>query len=248
MYYMKKVSIFILLVLLAVTAMGENERYNDYCRELKEKLGITLTAPESIVSFQDDGVIFPFTFGEGIVFAGRPIVRLSHDCSLVMADSYFMRRLNVADYTWTITSGWMLDNCDMPFCEPMISNTGIRNEDGSLPFTKEETEAWREKIAKQKAIYERCIENDGLTSRVNCDRIYIVRIPNMERVTTQLVSSEVSHKEREAELKANATECYGVEFYNQASQATFEMLFFINGNNTTIDECVAKIAEYIRYE
>ena len=26
------------------------------------------------------------------------------------------------------------------------------------------------------------------------------------------------------------------------------MLFFINGNNTTIDECVAKMAGYIRFE
>ena len=70
----------------------------------------------------------------------------------------------------------------------------------------------------------------------------------MERVTTQLVSSEVSHQKIEAELKENATECYGVEFYNNTSHTTFIMLFFINGNNATIDECVAKIAEYVKFE
>ena len=245
---MKRFLSSILIILLAITAMGKNEKYKNYCKELKEKLDITLSVPESVVSFHDDGLIFPFTFGEIVVFTGGPVVKLSDDCSLVMMNNNYMKRLHITDYTWTTTSGWMLDNCDMPFCEPMITNTGIRNEDGTLPFTKEETAAWREKIAKQRSIYERCIENDRLTCKVNCDNIYIVRIPNMERVTTQLVSSEVSHQKIEAELKENATECYGVEFYNNTSHTTFIMLFFINGNNATIDECVAKIADYVKFE
>ena len=50
------------------------------------------------------------------------------------------------------------------------------------------------------------------------------------------------------DLKSGATECYGVEFYKKSSIDALQMLFFINGDKTSIDECVADMAEYINFE
>ena len=49
-------------------------------------------------------------------------------------------------------------------------------------------------------------------------------------------------------LKSNATQCYGVEFYRKANYWPLKMLFFINANEISIDECVADMAEYIKFE
>ena len=84
-------------------------------------------------------------------------------------------------------------------------------------------------------------KNTGLSHKTNSDVVSVVRIPNLETV--------VSNSGRiDSELKANATECYGVEFYKHSSYEPVIMLFFISGNSTTIDECVDKMAEYIKFE
>lgn len=48
-------------------------------------------------------------------------------------------------------------------------------------------------------------------------------------------------------LKSGATECYGVEFYKKSSIDALQMLFFINGDKTSINDCVADMAEYINF-
>ena len=84
-------------------------------------------------------------------------------------------------------------------------------------------------------------KNTDLNRKTDSDVVSIVRIPNLETV--------VSNSEKmDSELKSNATECYGVEFYKHSSYEPVIMLFFINGNRTTIDECVDKMAEYIKFE
>ena len=243
----------IVSVVTTFTAMGENGKYKEYCRDLKDKLNLTFSAPESAISFKtDSAMFFAFTFGEAseevpgeIVFMGAPIVKLSENCSAVMMDvKYVSGKRSGNDECWSTPTAWMLNNCNTRWCIPMIRNTGVCNNDGSKIYTEEETAAYLERISQLRAQYERCIENAEMTNKTNCDRIFFVRIPHLERVTT---AGLMSCPETEAMLKANATECYGVEFYKQSSCEPFKMLFFINGNNTTIDECVAKMAGYIRF-
>jgi hypothetical protein len=50
------------------------------------------------------------------------------------------------------------------------------------------------------------------------------------------------------DLKSGATECYGVEFYKKSSIDALQMLFFINGDKTSINDCVSLLAEYIKFE
>ena len=252
---MRRTLSLVVLLMTAFTAMAGNENdYEEYCSLLKQKLNLTFSAPEDAISFKTDSTMFfAFTFAEAseevpyeIVFMAAPIVNLSENCSAVMMDvGYVLGERSGNDECWSNPTAWMLNNCNTRWCIPLIRNTGVCNNDGSKIYTEEETAAFMEKISQLRAQYERCIENDRLTNMTNSDRIFIVRIPYMERVTT---AGFMSCPETEALLKANATECYGVEFYKHSSCEPFRMLFFINGNNTTIDECVAKMAGYIRFE
>ena len=254
---MRKILTLFILLVTTFTAMADNGKYKEYCCELKNKLNVTLSIPDSAISFKtDSSMFFAFTFGKvseevtgEIIFMGAPIVKLSENSSAVMMDvEYVSGKRSGNDECWSTPTAWMLYNCNTPWCIPLIRNTGVCNNDGSEIYTQEETAAFMEKISQLRAQYERCLENDKLTHKANCDRIFIVRIPHLDRVTTSSIWPDLSCPKTEAQLKANATECYGVEFNKQSSSEAFKMLFFINGNNTTIDECVAKMAEYIRFE
>ena len=74
--------------------MADNGKYKEYYCELKNKLTVTLSVPESAISFKtDSSMFFAFTFGKvseevpgEIIFMGAPIVNLSENSSAVMMD------------------------------------------------------------------------------------------------------------------------------------------------------------------
>ena len=75
-----------------------------------------------------------------------------------------------------------------------------------------------------------------------------MRIPNIGKIRGGVYQDEYPFAVVIEDLKSGATECYGVEFYKKSSIDALQMLFFINGDKTSIDECVADIAEYINFE
>lgn len=214
------------------------------------------------MSFHSESSLFVLSFGEKVVeLAGRPIfmtgpiVSLSQDCSLVMMDIDSEEKPRPGAYSdnraydFPASTSWMLSNCHNPWAPWYTYAThGIIIEDDSMRRSDEEIAELQKQVARLRAKYERLIENDELTLKTGCDRVFIVRIPDMVKICTNRDIPEYYCPKAEALLKSNATECYAVEFYKRSSYKPVKMLFFINGNNTTIDECVAQIAEYINFE
>ena len=248
---------------LYIEAMADNDN-KEYCQLLKEKLNVIFSCPEELVKSIEKESSLRFEFGKTLdefptipIFYGGFIVELSQDCSVVMmdiknvekprAESYPKER----EYETPEARGWMLNNCETPWAGWYINNfRGVRDDkstneqkefDWVKPLPEDKLLALQEKVTQLTELYVVMHKNTGLTRKSNCDVVSVVRIPNLETVVCD-------SKNIDSELKANATECYGVEFYKHSSYETLKMLFLINGNNTTIDECVAKMAEYIRFE
>ena len=248
--------------MITISAMGDDGKYKEYCRQMKEKRNLTLSVPESAVSFQSESSLFVFSFGEKVeelagrpIFMAGPIISLSKDCSLVMMDIDSAEKPRPGAYSdnraydFPASTSWMLSNCHYPWAPWYIYAThGIIMEDDSMKRSDKEIAELQKQVARLRAKYERLIENDELTRKSGCDRVFIVRIPDMVKICTNRDIPEYYCPKTEALLKTNATECYAVEFYKHSSYEPVKMLFFINGNNTTIDECVSQMAECIKFE
>ena len=262
MIFMRRTLSLVVLLMTAFTAMSDNGKYKEYCRQMYEKRNLALYVPEVFVSFQSESPVFVFSFGEKVeelagrpIFMAGPIVSLSQDCSLVMMDINSVEKPRPGAYSddraydFPASTAWMLSNCHYPWAGWYIyATSGIDIGDDSMRRTDEEIVALQKQVARLRTKHERLIENDELTRKVGCDRVFIVRIPDMVKICTNRDVPDYYCPKAEAMLKTNATECYGVEFYKRSSFEPVKMLFFINGNNTTIDECVAKMAGYIRFE
>ena len=261
---MKACIITIFSFLIIINANGSNNDYNKYCKELKDKLNVYFSISEESVVFQTDTDFLFFQFGNKLPdfptlpsFIGGPIVKFSEDCHILMMDIKNMQKPRPESYPKNrkqktpVVRGWMLNNCGIPWSEWYINNTGgvILDEKAKkdvqnswdYPLPEDKLLALQKKKSLLTKQYEIVMEEGELTNKTNCDIISIVRIPNMKTITSN--SENV-----DSILKKNATECYGVEFYKKSSYEPLLMLFFINGNNATIDECVAKIADYVKFE
>lgn len=257
----KKILGTMLLTAIAIHTLGNNNDYDNYRTQIKEKLGIKVSIPEKRVDFQTESHFATITFGEQVTevcgLPGMnvgPIVKLSEYCSVIMMDAETVEKPRPESfpkrrtYNFPAATSWMLNNCDTPWAEWYINNNhGVIIEDEEK-LTEEEQATLHEKVSVLRVKNERCIKSTELTQNINCDRVFIVRIPNIEKVGTHRSLPEYACPKLDAELKAAATECYGVEFYKYSAFIPFRMLFFINGSNTTIDECVTKMADYILFE
>lgn len=258
-----KIVTFIIFSLFALTAVGDNDNYKTYRQELKEKLKVEFAPFEDDVMFQSESSSFVFTFGDMLknfptlpTFEAGAIVKLSENCSVVIMDVASLQRVRPEahpenyDYTIPAATGWMLSNCDTPSAGWYINNIkGVKGAEGGFKeLTKEELQKLQDKVSALRQENERCIENSDLTQTINCDRLFVVRIPDIAKVGTHRPLPELSCPKVETVLKANATECYGVEFYKKSSFLPLRMLFFINGNVVTIDDCIKQMADIIKFE
>lgn len=254
---------------------AENNDYNRYRRQLKEKLGIELSVPDSSFEF----VSGPFadfetvpsdiidyskghilSFGDNHPLLGcaaylfGPTVKLNEHCRVAMMDIENvskprpLHRPAPHDYTFAQTSSWMLNNCGEPWAFFYIYDIrGVRDDNAVRP-SPEELRAMQEKADSLRAKYERCVEDGDIVEKTNCDRLFIVRIPDIEKIGTNPDFAPFLATEYVEALKSNATQCYGVEFYRKANYDPLKMLFFINADEISIDECVSDMAEYIEFE
>ena len=247
----------------------EENDYNYYCSLLKEKLQIDFSYPHESIDICQGTPINDVNFGPALTFGQKMeefpmltyfeiefIVRQSKNSQVAVMDlenwnkpkpkEYYSP--SKLEYNFPAATGYMLHNCNTPWVDWYIYNTsGVITKDETGKLSEEDAALLQEKVSKLRAEYERCFENNELTRRANCDRIFIVKIPNMDKVTISELSY-MDSPETEAKLKSNATECYAVDFFKRSSIFPLRMLFFINGNNTSIDECVADFAEYVKFE
>lgn len=253
---------------------AENNDYNRYRRHLKEKLGIELSVPDSSFEFVSgpfaDYETMPsdivdyskghiLSFGDNHPLLGcaaylfGPTVKLNEHCRVAMMDIENvskprpLHRPAPHDYTFAQTSSWMLNNCGEPWAFFYIYDIrGVRDDNAVRP-SPEELRAMQEKADSLRAKYERCVEEGDIVEKTNCDRVFIVRIPDIEKIGTNPDFAPFLSTEYVEALKSNATQCYGVEFYRKANYDPLKMLFFINADEISIDECVSDMAEYIKF-
>ena len=256
--------LFIVSFAVSFNALAFDDGYKRYCSQLKDKLGIVLAVPADAFEFlpESSALAAPpvIAFGDSYPNLGAagfvigPTVKLNTNCSVVMMDIEMQGKPRPAhmpaprDYTFAHTAAWMLNNCGEPWAYFYIYNIrGVRNEDSVGP-SPEELRAIQEKVDALRAKYERCIEDGEMVEKMNCDRAFIVRIPDIEKIGKNPEFAELLPPGYIEALKSNATQCYGVEFYRKANYWPLKMLFFINADEISIDECVADIAGYIKFE
>lgn len=259
-------ALLLLIALFAVSfnALASDDGHKRYCSQLKEKLGIVLTAPAGSFDFlpESSALTAPSVIGFGdshpdlgpAGFVVGPTVKLNKNCSVVMMDVEMQEKPRPAhmpaprDYTFAHTAAWMLNNCGEPWAYFYIYNIrGVRN-DAAVEPSPEELRVMQEKVDALRAKYERCIEDCEMVEKMNCERAFIVRIPDIEIIGKNPEFAGLLPPGYIEALKSNATQCYGVEFYRKANYWPLKMLFFINADEISIDECVADMAEYIKFE
>ena len=268
------VAILLLFCAIPFNAIADNNGYNRYCSMLKEKLGIEFSAPASSCEFilstfadfevtQSDTIDNSWghvlSFGDNHALLGAaaflfgPTIILNEYCTVAMMDIENVTKPRPAhlptprDYTFAHTSAWMLNNCGEPWAFFYIYDIrGVRDENAVRP-SHDELRAIQEKVDALRAKNERCIEKGELVEKTNCDRLFIVRIPNIEKIGTNPDFAQFVVPEYVEALKADATQCYAVEFYRKANYFPLKMLFFVNADKISIDECVSDMAEYIRF-
>lgn len=245
-----------------LSAQTGNNSYNSYSEQLKEKLGVVFSVPEKKVKFYDsmnDAVIrfgeYDSIAGSPIFYADAPIVKLSKHCSVVLMDMNNFQKPRPAqrnterDYNWPVVTSYMLNNCGTPWAYWYIMGIyGVRMDDDSGRLSAAQLANLQKKVAALRSKNELCYVNGDLTEKVNCDRVFIVRIPNIGKIRGGVYQDEYPFAGVIEDLKSGATECYGVEFYKKSSIDALQMLFFINGDKTSINDCVSLLAEYIKFE
>lgn len=241
-------------------AMCANPEYDNYLSQLKEKLGIELTIPAKKVTIPTEAPLFTFTFGDMLeklptlpIFEGGPVVALSKHCKVVLMDINSVQKPRPEAYAkhrgYNVPSAtaWMLNNCDTPWAMWYINNAGGVITDGAKNLSAEEQTALRTKVASLREEYEQGQENSVLTQTANCDKIFIVKIPHLDKIQINKHIPELSCEGLTSALKSNAVECYGVEFYKHSTIEPLKMLFFID-SKAYIDKCVAKMVDHIRFQ
>lgn len=252
---MKKLFAITFLLLLIISAKSNNNDYNNYRNLLKDRLCVDVSFPESTVTLISDTGFVVFTFGKMLeelptnpIFECRAIVKESNDCYALIESLPIIKPSYSQNNKVPVITGWMLNNCDTPWAQWYIENNGGVITQENTILEEEESTLLKEKVSSLRMQYEKAIEGNEVTQKANCSRIYLVKLPYIEKVKCHNPVLGSYCPELETELKTFATECYGVEFCKNPTTRPLRMLFFINGNNTSIEECIANVAEYIRFE
>lgn len=256
--------IAIILWLCAMYSFADN--YGDYLQRYKEWYGVTVTIPNSLVTYNEKASMYHyFYFGSRLkdfpslpLFPGGPVVRLTDGCKIVMYDLFNnntrpQKGGTTIDNYVTPLDGYMLNNCGVPWENWYLTNTGgVILDDRTklsrfpLKWNRRKEESTREKALekanKLRSEYVRTISGTAWTKRINCDRIYIVRIPHLDKV-------HCGDSKLNQTLKSNATECYGVDFFRADRYCGVTMLFFVNTKaGKTIDDYIDMMSRYISFD
>lgn len=241
---------FFVLVLLCVFGHAVSKHpYNDFITHYRCKLGVVVSFPPKTVNISkrpkkstDHYFIFSnpnSAKGPRPIFIGGPIVTIDNHCSIIMEDIRdacqphpelempIDENTLVQHKTWF--EGIMLNNCNLPWMQ--IERMKEILNDSSL--MKQIFNARNQYVKKE--------TSKPLLQRTNSDCVFIVKIPNMEKVSCR--------KKVLNNVKNNFSECYGVDFYRVDRYKPISMLVFIDTNSVkTINDYVNDISHYVRFD
>lgn len=235
-----------------------DDGYYDYKAKCMSYYGLSLTMPESVVATFDKGTGDRiFFFGKELpelptlpIFQGGPVIDLDKNCHVVLKDLSNAKKPNpesfpdidaqTKDTYMTPFSGMMLNNCDLPWANWYLTGTGgvlVNGNKGSKP-----SEEILQKVEECRSKYISALSGTSLTDHTNTDRIFVVKIPNIDKI--QCTDAKLNNM-----LKSDNMECYGVEFYSADRYAFVGMLLFINTKSgKTINDYVDQMSHYISFD
>ena len=239
-------------------------QYVTYCDEVKYKLNLTVSVPESSMLFCENTPNNTVFFGPMLpdfrtlpIFESGPVVQLTDHCQVLLMSLAYQQKPRPESYPLVRpvyvppVDGWMLNNCKVPWANWYLTNTGgVVIKDVSEEEKREAEETRLEAVRKaqeMRAKYETTVSDTVLLNQVNCNSIYIAQLPNIETIqcSDQALIANESLNQR---LKKDCTSCYAVEFYKSSSFIGFDMIFFISGQeNKTITDYVALLAKYLNF-
>lgn len=250
---------FFFIFLFSIPVKAQEQIFTDYAALLKERCSISVNFPNNIIDYSPAATPQYFSF-DGLQSSPKfyyvPIINLTANCNVVLMDvinqkqaHYDIGQLVVNYYPDAVS--WMLKNCDLPWDRWSYTPPGGLLREADMQKTenkllKTPTEQERAEMIKKANLlrleYEQTIEHNELTEKTNCSVIYVVKIPNMERV----ICTDESLSKR---LKKNSTDCYGVEFHNSSTHIGLKMLLFFNDKeNKTIGNYLYLLSQYLEFE
>lgn len=252
--------IIVLFFFFNIIVNAEAQDYKDYSSLLKERCKISVSFPNDLIDYESSTITPYFCFDNSQSlprFYYGPIINMTDNCSVILMDiekhnqpQFAIDQLITYNY-YPDAIGWMFQNCDLPwnrwFYTPpggLPGQSDLQNTENSsikLPTGREREELIKKAILLRQE-YETEIENNELTKKTNCSIIFIVKIPNIERVYS---SDELLCNK----LKKNSTDCYGVEFYKKTTHIGFKMLFFINDKEKeSIVDYIETVSQFLSFE
>ena len=249
--------------------------YQDYCSNAKTEIGLNISFPEKRIleMWHPDSalqiIIFNYPpISQDPLFVFEPFVKVSKHCSVLMEAKRGVKKYNgpippysyPSDYVlFPFGASFMLKNSDIPHDFRHVNNitkTGIiSNKPDAKPCPQRDAkdiEKVKQEARERISQYSRIIDDSPLTQDLNCQNIVITEIPQVDKVRLWVTASG-----RPEEIKyfnpgfeSNNLQCYAVQFYTTEEELprSFHTLFFIDGNKTSIDKCIAKAAKYIKFD
>ena len=228
--------------------MGDD--WETYVRKNKEYWGVSISFPHHVKIESEENVplskmrVFQFASmrqsgGNIPIFEAGPIITLDDNCIVFMSSVWYASIK--PDHEVPIDEN-TIPRHEASFTRELLNNCGLPwfhiDHEPSVLNNKE----LMEKINATKQKYIRMHANDRLTQITNSDRVFITQIPNMKKVKCEVGSVT-------RQVKKNATDCYGLEFYRADRYHAVEMLLFVNSKGgKTIDDYVEQISGYIKFD
>lgn len=240
-------------VRIASTASAkQTDDYDSFVKMYKQYWGITMSFPRDMFAGYEKEDEFDssreFTFispeeeemAKGPVgyLPGGPVVTIDNNCKLIIEELDTAEIANARKRGVTL---YFSEHHEAYFRSFMLENIGLPwfhiDHEPSVLNNKELMEKINDATKRNVITH----IDDKLTKKTNSDRVYVVRIPDIDKVWCEDPSLQ-------QQLKTNATDCYGLEFY-RADRPRMAMLLFINSKGSkTIDDYVEQISGYINFD
>ena len=227
--------------------------YDDFKQRMMDYYGLKLSFPKKMVDEtvfpKEDllGNMFVFCTSGGPAFLGGLFIQLEEGCYVIMdglsihekprPGSFHSIDENTVKHYKPKFDKILLNNCGLPWLnidhEPSVLND----------------QEMMKKIEDARSKYILYTEHSKLQKQTNSDRVCIVRLPYIDKISCGRTEGKHSKNETLNNVWNECSLCYGVEFYRADRYTTCSMLFFIDSKRgKSIERYVEQLSRYIYFE